>query len=44
MDVGWWRKGDKWIYLTMWEKEQLKPKWDTAQPLDKGELRFLFGY
>ena len=38
MDVGWWRKGDRWINLTMWEKEQLKPKQDTAQPPDQGPL------
>ena len=40
MDVGWWWKGDEW--RTMCEKEQLMPKEDTAQPLDQGELRFLF--
>ena len=33
MDVGWWWKGDEW--RTMCEKEQLMPKEDTAQPLDK---------
>ena len=35
MDVVCWRKGDKWIDLRMWEKESLKPKEDTAQPLDQ---------
>ena len=42
MDVVCWRKGDKWIDLRMWEKESLKPKEDTAQPLDKEKPRLLF--